>query len=67
VIGIYYLAFFTANALVGYVGGWFETMPTTSFWLMHAGFAAIAGVAFVLFKLFIGKRFDSAEPAPLPD
>jgi proton-dependent oligopeptide transporter, POT family len=67
VIGIYYLAFFTANALVGYVGGWFETMPTTSFWLLHAGFAAVAGVAFILFKLFIGKRFDSAEPAPLPD
>jgi POT family proton-dependent oligopeptide transporter len=67
VIGLYYLAFFSANALVGYVGGWFETMPTTTFWLMHAGFAAIGGLVFILFKLFLAKRFVNAEPAPLPD
>jgi proton-dependent oligopeptide transporter, POT family len=67
VIGIYYLAFFTANALVGYVGGWFELMPTTSFWLLHAGFAAAAGAVFVLFKLFLAKHLVQAEPAPLPD
>ena len=67
VIGLYYLAFFTANALVGYVGGWFEEMPTTSFWLMHAGFAAVGGFVFLLFKLFLAKRFVRAEPLPLPD
>jgi POT family proton-dependent oligopeptide transporter len=66
VIGLYYLAFFAANALVGWVGGWFEQMPTTSFWLMHAGFAAIAGAVFLLFKLFLAKRLIQAEPAPLP-
>jgi proton-dependent oligopeptide transporter, POT family len=67
VIGLYYLAFFTANALVGWVGGWLETMPTTSFWLMHAGFAAAAGAVFVLFKLFLARHLVRAEPAPLPD
>jgi POT family proton-dependent oligopeptide transporter len=56
VIGLYYLAFFAANSLVGWVGGWLDTMPVPSFWLMHAGFAAVAGAAFVLFKLVIGKR-----------
>jgi POT family proton-dependent oligopeptide transporter len=61
VIGLYYLAFFTANALVGYTGGWLETMPTTTFWLIHAGFAAVAGAAFVVFRLFIGTRFDTPE------
>ena len=66
VIGLYYLAFFSGNAIVGTVGGYFETMPTTSFWLMHAGFAAAAGAVFVLFKLFLSKRLLSAEPAPLP-
>lgn len=56
VIGLYYLAFFGANSMVGWVGGWFETMPVTQFWLMHMGFAAGAGVVFVLFKLLLAPR-----------
>jgi len=56
VIGLYYLAFFTANALVGWIGGFYETMRTTEFWLLHAGLAAGAGVVFVLFKLFMARR-----------
>lgn len=56
VIGLYYLAFFGANTLVGWVGGWFEEMKATEFWLMHAGFAATAGAVFLLFKLFLAKR-----------
>ncbi len=64
VIGLYYLAFFGANSLVGWIGGWFEEMPTTSFWLMHAGFAAASGAVFVLFKLFLADRLmGSTEPA----
>jgi POT family proton-dependent oligopeptide transporter len=63
VIGLYYIAFFIGNALVGWVGGWFETMPVTRFWLIHMGFAAVAGAVFVLFKLFLAKRLmGDAEP-----
>ena len=65
VIGLYYLAFFAGNSLVGWVGGWYETMPATRFWLIHAGFAAASGAAFLLFKLFIGRRFDTRDPAPV--
>jgi len=60
VIGLYYLAFFGANSLVGWVGGFYETMPTTSFWLMHAGFAATAGAVFLVFKLFLSGRLMHA-------
>ncbi|MBW7946218.1 MAG: MFS transporter, partial [Sphingomonadaceae bacterium] len=56
VIGLYYLAFFTANALVGWIGGFYETMRTTEFWLLHAGLAAGSGMVFVFFKLFMGRR-----------
>ncbi len=66
VIGLYYMAFFIGNSLVGWIGGWYETMPTTSFWLMHAGFAVVSGVVFVLFKLFAGRILSPAgeeEPA----
>lgn len=67
VIGLYYLAFFAANSMVGWVGGFYETMPTTNFWLMHAGFAGFAGVVFLLFKLFLSKRLLARKPNPLPD
>ncbi len=55
VIGLYYLAFFAANSLVGYVGGFYSTLPTTTFWLIHAGMAAASGVVFLLFKLTLAK------------
>lgn len=67
VIGLYYLAFFAGNTMVGWVGGWLEEMPTTQFWLIHAGFAAASGAVFVLFKLLLAKRLmggtDETEPA----
>ena len=62
VVGIYYLAFFGANKVVGEVGGWYSSMPTTSFWLFHVATAAVGLIAFVLFKLFVAKRL-LAEPA----
>jgi len=59
VIGLYYLAFFMANAIVGYVGGLYSSLPTTTFWLIHAGSAAFGVIAFTVFKLVVGKRMDS--------
>ena len=64
VIGLYYLSFFAGNSLVGYIGGFYETLPTTTFWLVHAGLAAGSGAVFVLFKLFLGKRLAHGDPAP---
>ena len=63
VIGLYYLSLFGANALVGWIGTWFETMQVTEFWLLHAGFAAASGAVFVLFKLLLAPRLmKAAEP-----
>lgn len=62
-IGLYYLAFFAANLMVGYFGGFYETMDTVSFWLMHAGFAAVSGAVFVLFKLLLAPRLMAPAPA----
>ncbi|HTU10813.1 MAG TPA: peptide MFS transporter [Allosphingosinicella sp.] len=56
VIGLYYLAFFAANKIVGYIGGLYSSLPTTTFWLIHVGSAVIGLVAFVMFKAFMGKR-----------
>ena len=56
VIGIYYLAFFLANQIVGRVGGWYSTWDTTTFWLFHVATAAVGLVAFLAFKLLLAKR-----------
>jgi POT family proton-dependent oligopeptide transporter len=60
VIGLYYLAFFIANAVVGWVGGLYSSLPTTTFWLIHVASAAFGLVAFVVFKLAVGKRMESS-------
>ena len=63
VIGIYYLAFFLANQIVGTVGGWYSTWDTVSFWLFHVGTAAVGLAAFVAFKLLLAKRlFGEGKP-----
>lgn len=60
VIGLYYLAFFTANAIVGWIGGLYSTLPTPTFWLIHVASAGVGLVAFVLFKMFVADRMTMA-------
>lgn len=60
VVGIYYLAFFTANKTVGIIGGWYSTMDTPSFWLVHVGTAVAGLLGFVLFRAVMGKRLAAA-------
>jgi len=60
IIGLYYLAFFTANAIVGWIGGLYSTLPTPTFWLIHVASAGIGLVAFVLFKMFVADRITRA-------
>jgi POT family proton-dependent oligopeptide transporter len=60
VIGLYYLCFFIANAVVGYVGGLYSSLPTTTFWLLHVASAVFGLVAFIVFKMVIGHRMNSS-------
>jgi POT family proton-dependent oligopeptide transporter len=53
VMGLYYLAFFAGNMLVGWIGGLYEKWPTPRFWLLHAMFAIASGTVFLLFKVFL--------------
>ena len=61
IIGVYYLAFFAANNLVGWIGGFLEKMPTTSFWLMHAGFCLTAGIIFLIAGKLFGHLLAPGE------
>ena len=58
VIGLYYLSFFIANAVVGWVGGLYSSLPTTTFWLIHVASAAFGLIAFAVFKVALGKRMQ---------
>jgi POT family proton-dependent oligopeptide transporter len=60
VIGLYYLAFFVANKIVGYVGGLYSSLPTTTFWLIHVASAVFGLFAFIVFKLVIGQRMTAS-------
>ena len=62
VIGLYYLSFFIANKVVGYVGGLYSSLPTTTFWLIHVASAVFGLAAFALFKVAVGQRMtDTAR------
>jgi POT family proton-dependent oligopeptide transporter len=63
VIGLYYLAFFLANKVVGEVGKLYSTLDTPTFWLLHVATAAVGLAAFALFKIFMSKRMAEHHEA----
>jgi len=63
IIGLYYLAFFAANSMVGFVGGFLSKWPTTNFWLLHAAFALGSGLCFVIFE-FVAGHYLQVEGQP---
>jgi POT family proton-dependent oligopeptide transporter len=68
-IGVYYLFFFAANNLVGWLGGLLDTMSGTRFWLTHAGITATGFVLLALFRALFRRRLSpvrdpEAEPEP---
>lgn len=61
VLGIYYLAFFAANRIVGEVGGWYSTMDTVQFWFLHVGTGVVGLIAFVAFKFLLAPKLLAPE------
>jgi POT family proton-dependent oligopeptide transporter len=70
IIGVYYLAFFAGNNLVGIIGGLLEKMPATYFWLLHSALAGIAGIIFLvagrLFGHLLAPGDNATVAAPEP-
>src|SRR5437870_11645071 len=67
IIGIYYLAFFGANNLVGWIGGFLEKMPPIYFWLLHAALCGTAGIIFLIAGRLFGHLLapgDNESTAP---
>jgi len=64
VIGLYFLNNFAANLAVGWLGGFYEKMTPTAFWLMHAGIMGVAVVLLIAVKLTVGPHLAPAYDAP---
>ena len=43
-MGVAFFSAFVANYLVGWLGGFYEKMTPTDFWLMHAGLSGAGAV-----------------------
>ena len=42
--------------MVGWVGGFYSSLPTTTFWLIHVASAIFGLAAFAVFKVVLGHR-----------
>src|SRR5437867_11887031 len=65
IIGIYYLAFFAANNLVGTIGGLLGKMSVPHFWLLHSALCGIADVIFLLAGHFFGYLLAPSDNASM--
>src|SRR5947207_7567378 len=63
IIGIYYLAFFAANNVVGTIGGLREKMSATHFCLWHSALCRVAGIIFLLAGRFFGNLLAPTDNA----
>ena len=54
-IAVYYLNMFLCNLLVGWLGGLFDKMPSTTFWLIHAGIVGASAVLFLGARVAAGR------------
>ena len=50
-IGVFYLLFFAANLMVGWIGSLYETMGHATFWLIHGGLSGLsAAIILILYR-----------------
>ena len=54
-IGIYYLHLFAGNVFTGWLAGQLDKMPTTTFWLMHAGLMGASAAVLLLVRSVAGR------------
>src|SRR5205814_9833707 len=64
-IGVVFLTLFISNITIGRLGGTYEKLGPTSFWMLHAAIAAMGGVLALVF----GRRLtrvleEDATPSP---
>jgi proton-dependent oligopeptide transporter, POT family len=54
-IGVVFLTLFLSNTTIGWLGGYYEKLGPTSFWMLHAGIAATGGVLAMVFGVRLSR------------
>jgi POT family proton-dependent oligopeptide transporter len=49
--------------LIGWLGGYYETMSPAAFWALHAGIAAVSGALLLMLGKRLSRVLDSARAA----
>jgi proton-dependent oligopeptide transporter, POT family len=63
-MGVFYLQFFAASNLAGFLGGYLEKMPASQFWGMHAAMVGFAGVVVLIVRRYFGNMLNAADEVP---
>lgn len=63
-MGVFYLHFFGASNLAGFLGGYLEKMPASQFWGMHAVMVGFAGVVVLIIRQFFGHLLHARDEEP---
>jgi POT family proton-dependent oligopeptide transporter len=63
-MGVFYLHFFAASSLAGYLGGYLEKMPASQFWGMHAVIVGFAGVVVLIVRRYFGHLLHARVVVP---
>lgn len=62
-MGIFYLHFFAASNLAGFLGGYLEKMHASQFWGMHAAMAGFAGIVVLVVRRRFGHMLHARGEA----
>ena len=64
-IGVDTLSIFVASIISGRIGGLYEVLPATQFWLIHAAIVGAGGAALLLFSRPIRRLLTGDEAAEI--
>jgi POT family proton-dependent oligopeptide transporter len=60
-MGVFYLQFFAASNLAGFLGGYLEKMPASQFWGMHGAMVASAGIVVLVVRRYFGHMLHTRD------
>jgi POT family proton-dependent oligopeptide transporter len=64
--GAYYVLFFFANMLVGWLGGFLDRMPGTEFWLLHVAVVFSAALVLLIVRGIVDRALNPAGESIFP-
>lgn len=64
--GGFYVLFFFANMLVGWLGGFLDRMPGTEFWLLHAAVVFSAGLLLLMVRGTVQRVLTPDDESIIP-